>query len=95
MKESQTTPKKKKKKEKKHPDLKKSTHIINGTTKMTFQNTHNQGFKTSPAKQMVHLLSLRGYEATLRKSSHEVQKGSISHATPIIIFDLANIPQTP
>ena len=94
MKESQTTPKKRKK-EKKHPDLKKSTHIINGTTKMTFQNTHNQGFKTSPAKQMVHLLSLRGYEATLRKSSHEVQKGSISHATPIIIFDLANIPQTP
>ena len=24
-----------------------------------------------------------------------MQKGSVSHATPIIIFDLANIPETP
>ena len=30
-----------------------------------------------------------------RKLSHEMQKGCVSQATPIIIFDLANIPQTP
>ena len=74
-----------------HPDLKIFTTPLPHLPEITFLHIAKNSkpylpYKWSPAQ---------AWKATPRKLSHEMQKGSIGHTTPIIILDLLNVSQAP